>query len=720
MSRYHDIEAAMPKLNNRTLPILLSSVCVLSLSACDDGEDTLDIERSAEQSSANPVEIEPDEILDFAPTEDRDYDFVIGGDGSRLVSIDSPLVRTEGTEDPEILAKLAAFGDRSVPEPKTRAERLADLTTKTLEQTDALGDEPVRLLIMLENLPFDFGRLAEADDALREGLIAKREAQLAPSQDLVLDRAKALGAKEMARFWIGGNDVLVSIPASAVRTLATLPGVIGLELDEMGGQSDAAYTAGDSASGMGAHALAAAGYDGNNNSKNGASEELRIALLEHDSPCDDTNYPTPSHPAFADWSGGPSRIKAVWSCAGGNCSATANTGGGHGQVVAGAAMQSTLSGEDPSLVFPQDRFDRTAASREGEIYFYNIGCWYTGVRGALQRAVTDGADIGNMSFSFPTCDAGFDHSNVNQTLYDATWSGMLLVGSSGNASGSLTDVCEVAWPSYRPEVISVAGLNTSWDGTTYANTNLGIGVSSLGGMPIQSRSGAAGTAAGVDLTAPGVIRLLTTANGYSGDVGGSSVAAPLVAGSAANLRDAFYSLGHGAQTVNAYRFLVNMLLMGDGWNGWNFGTVEYGFDTAKPNRRSGYGRTMMWYPHSNSVSGPWAWGTHSFKIMQGQTVTFPVWDAGPESNSIEEWKWAVTWYNTDLEYLDDVDISVYNTCPVGGGPAQYVAGQNDYDWRNRVRLTAAQIGGKCLEMRIYGYSIRPEGLWVDMADMYHG
>lgn len=65
-----------------------------------------------------------------------------------------------------------------------------------------------------------------------------------------------------------------------------------------------------------------------------------------------------------------------------------------------------------------------------------------GVRGALQRAVTDGI------------------RNVNQTRYDATWSGMLLVASSGNASNSITDVCEVAWPSYRPEVISVAGLHT--------------------------------------------------------------------------------------------------------------------------------------------------------------------------------------------------------------------------------------------------------------------
>lgn len=116
----------------------------------------------------------------------------------------------------------------------------------------------------------------------------------------------------------------------------------------------------------------------------------------------------------------------------------------------------------------------------------------------------------------------------------------------------------------------------------------------------------------------------------------------MVAGSAANLRDAFYSLGHGAHTSNAYRFLVNMLLMGDGWNGWSFGTAEYGFDTTKPNRRSG--------------------------------------SAG----------------------------------------RQIIASQTDYDWRNRIRSTASQIGGKCLEMRVYGFAIRPEGLWVDMADMYHG
>ncbi|HVH98093.1 MAG TPA: hypothetical protein VM869_05270, partial [Enhygromyxa sp.] len=115
-----------------------------------------------------------------------------------------------------------------------------------------------------------------------------------------------------------------------------------------------------------------------------------------------------------------------------------------------------------------------------------------------------------------------------------------------------------------------------------------------------------------------------------------------------------------------------------------------------------------------------AWGTHTFLIEQGETVAFPVWDSSPEAHTIEEWKWAVTWYNDDLEYLDDIDISVWNTCPAGGGAAQKIAGQSDADFRNRIHLTAAQIGGKCLEMRVYGYAVRPGGIWVDMADMYHG
>jgi hypothetical protein len=723
-----DTSVAMT-MNKRILPLLLA-LPASSLVACDPGSEAdfdeqhiddvdaaLDVEASTSEETHENSAGEPH------GDPDRDYDFVIGNEGDGEMSVDLKPRRWMGTEDPEVLAKLAAHGDREVAPRRSKEQRRAEVTAETLAEVAALdSDELVSVLVMLDNPAFDFGQLAEADDVTRRSLIAKREAQLAPGQDRLLAQLESLGAIEQARYWIGGNDVLVEIPAGAVEVVARMPEVIGVELSKSGGSSVASYTLGDAVAGMGTVDFTDVGYDGNNNSKNGYAYALRIAVLEHNNSgggCVDTNYPTTTHPAFADWNAGPTRMKAVYSCGSGTCSTSSKTGGGHGQLVSGTAAQSARGGEDPNITLTADRLDRTGSAPEAEIYYYNINCHYTGIRGALQQAVTDGADIGNMSFGFGQCDPAFDSANVNQTLYDATWAGMLLVGSSGNSSNTLTDPCEVAYPSYRPEVIQVAGLDTNNDATAYGSTNMGIGVSSQGGMTVTTRTGFTSASANVDLSSPGAVRLLTNASSYSGTAWGSSFASPLVAGSAAALRDSFYTLGHGAHTQNAFRFLVNMLLMGDGWNGWNIGAGA-GIDTTKPNRRSGFGRTQMWYPHSDSLTGPWAWGTHTFLIHQGETVTFPVWDSGPESNSITEWKWAVTWYNDDLEYLEDIDISVWNTCPAGGGAAQYVAGQSDADFRNRVHLTAAQIGGKCLEMRVYGYSVRPEGMWVDMADMYHG
>jgi hypothetical protein len=708
---------------NKRILLLSLVLPTASLVACDpEGEADFD-ERQLDDAEIAVHELDVPSPGEASSFDDRHYDFVIGSDGEGEVSVDLQPRRWTGSEDPEVRAKLAAQGDREIAPPKTKAQRRAEVTAETLAEVATLAsDELVTVMIMLDNPAFDFGRLAEADDVTRRSLIAEREAQLAPSQERLLARVESLGATERARYWIGGNDVLVEVPAGAVAAIARLPEVIGVELSRAGGSSLLAYSVGDSVAGMGTVELTDAGYDGNNNSKNGSAAPLRIAVLEHNggpNGCIDNNYPTTTHPAFADWSNGPTRMKAVYSCGSGTCSVSSKTGGGHGQLVSGAVAQSTRWGEDPNITTTADRMDRTGAAPEAEIYYYNVNCHYTGVRGALQKAVAEGADIANMSFGFGSCDPDYDNSNVNQTIYDATWSGMLLFGASGNDSDSLNDACEVRWPNYRPEVITVAGLDTTNENTAYDSTNMGIGVSSQGGMTVKTRTGFTSAAANVDLASPGMVRLLTNTSSYSGEVWGSSFATPLTAGAAASLRDSFYSLGHGAHTSNAFRFLVNMLLMGDGWNGWNVGAGA-GIDTTKPNRRSGYGRTQMWYPHSNSLTGPWGWGTHTFLIEQGETVAFPVWDSGPESYSIEEWKWAVTWYNDDLEYLDDIDISVWNTCPVGGGPAQYVTGQSDADFRNRVHLTASQIGGKCLEMRVYGFAVRPGGIWVDMADMFHG
>lgn len=88
--------------------------------------------------------------------------------------------------------------------------------------------------------------------------------------------------------------------------------------------------------------------------------------------------------------------------------------------------------------------------------------------------------------------------------------------------------------------------------------------------------------------------------------------------------------------------------------------------------------------------------------------------------SVTEWKWAVTHVDADQTSASWVAVEVYNTCPSGGGPAVLVAAQSDIDYRKRIRLTAAEIGGRCLEARITALHAPPGGVTVYSADMFHG
>lgn len=392
----------------------------------------------------------------------------------------------------------------------------------------------------------------------------------------------------------------------------------------------------------------------------------------------------------------------------------------HGQLVTGTAVQDLMDNQDPAFS-EKERDKRTGMAPEARIYYYYIGCSTAAVRAALDQAVSDGADIINMSFGFDVCHPGADGSGVNGALAAARSAGALPVAATGNASNTsggvdyLDDVCEISWPASRPDVIAATGLlscdETVWD------LDVGAGISSMGGINVSTIGGYYSTAAGVDLAAPGCQRFaVREGSGYeTNQYAGSSIATPTIAGAAADLRNALWT--SAGRSVRGGELLVMMLLMGDGSNGRHFGTPAYGFDQTMPNRRSGYGRMKMWWPAS--LTAPAGWGTHIVTIHQGETIAFSVGGSGPESSSITEWKWAVTWFDNQLAYLSDIDVSVYNTCPAGGGPAQYITGQNDGDFRNRIRLTTAEISGRCLEMRLYGYSVRPEGVEVYSADMFH-
>jgi len=184
-----------------------------------------------------------------------------------------------------------------------------------------------------------------------------------------------------------------------------------------------------------------------------------------------------------------------------------------------------------------------------------------------------------------------------------------------------------------------------------------------------------------------------------------------MAGAAADLRAAF--AGVGWPISDARGTMVNLMAMGDGWD------ATTGLTATRMSPLSGAGRFRGHWPSSANMVGPWRWGWHAFSIAQGQTVTWTVWDAGPEFNTLNEWKWATYWDEPDLNNVADIDFYVYDTCPPGGGPPVFVAGDSGYSLRTHMRLNASQIRGRCLEMRAYGFSVPAGGRVVYTADFFH-
>ncbi|MAE69830.1 MAG: hypothetical protein CME06_05110 [Gemmatimonadetes bacterium] len=99
-----------------------------------------------------------------------------------------------------------------------------------------------------------------------------------------------------------------------------------------------------------------------------------------------------------------------------------------------------------------------------------------GLLSGLDWAIQHGADVVNMSLSFPP---GYD---PGQTLLDkiqeAHAAGLVLVGSTGNDG-----VGVISYPAVYNEVISVGGLDKFGGRAVYSNAGAGLDVMAPGGMP---------------------------------------------------------------------------------------------------------------------------------------------------------------------------------------------------------------------------------------------
>lgn len=642
------------------------------------------------------------------------------GAGPQSVPL-APIVRRKLT--PDEMAAAAAAKPKGAPAPPVQRVTDADRNGATLAKAASMAASVVTVMIELEDHPFDFSALEHADDATLAAQISARQQQLSGDHDATDSMVAAAGGKVTGRLWLGGSAVVADVPVGAIKGLMAIPWVRFVEIQVPNARPSTYYDMGDGRpeTAVRTQTLIDAGYGAQSGNRVTNASPMRVGIIEVDG--SNTNYIRKNHVGYKTWLG-TNRVQKVYRCTS-SCVALATPpdAGTHGQGVASIAAGSITFGQDSNYpgTNTADQRARSGHAPDAKIYYYSYDASDAGHRAALQQAVADGIDVVNMSLNRDGyCDSYESGSSINTTLSDSRNAGVLLVGCTGNDSVDFT-TCTAQWPGTRPDVLAVGGLDSSNDGTAYTDLNLKLyGATAIGGLPIVAHSGVSSTATVVGLMAPGVLRnyFSDPPNTYGGGQMGCSWAAPAVAGAAADLRQQFRAYGwtQGADSANV--MYVNMLLNGGGWNGYNvYWPGGSSYSAVAPNERSGYGRLRTrWNQTSNGgVTAPSWWGWSRITVYDSDYISIDVNDSAAEPSGATEYKVAAVWFPSDLGDVSDIDVELWDSCT-----NSFIATQNDYDYHNRLRLTGAQVSGRCLQVRLRGFSVKAGGEYVYLAHMYHG
>jgi hypothetical protein len=555
--------------------------------------------------------------------------------------------------------------------------------------------------------------------------IHSRELAVEEALEPLASELREAGATAVSAVWLT-NSLQVSMTASRViefldrhpEATASLNGELAPE-----------WSGGKGRTQTGASRLVNAGFDGDP----AGFGRYRIGIIEAQNAGD--NWPSlDSHPVFRESGTNPSsRIQLVEDCnsctgeflgicVSWGCESTSNRSsvGSHGDTVAWVAAGSIEQGQDSGVVSSSARLARSGMAPETLLDYYGVNdC--DAVTRALQRSVERGVDVVNMSFrgdfvnsETSSCDTGLNCGGMNEAIRAATDAGVLVVKSAGNFGQSDPD-CSLTYPAWRPEVVAVGGLQTNGAFGTLSSVPR-LATSSRGGVSIHYAGIGDLNASGLALMAPANWECYPEPGGASPyncvvSRSGTSFAAPVVSGTASLFA---HSLSTSGAIANARHLLVNMLLMGDG-----------GASTSGISDVDGFGRMRAFAPKSSILTAPWGWGTHS--IGGGvRTVTYTVWDAGPESPNVSEWRWAAASFEDDLQNLEtDYVLYAYDACPPGGG-RQLVKADVSFDPRKRIQLDHDEICPpgqptcRCLEMDVQILSAPTGGVNIHMADYFHG
>ncbi len=600
-------------------------------------------------------------------------------EGADVVS-DLQVVRIDPvvlSEDELLAAWLDVHPDATVAEQDAfvaRRSAAATLPAATTFVDDAVTDwlstaratDTMDIRVMLADQPAlglpDIGPgLMDTDPAFvldrleaRTLAIEARKTVIDASQADLVARAEAAGARVLSRTWLV-NAIDLSAPPAVVEALAASTDVARIEqlttplylADNRGEEiRDASQIT----------QYLDNGLDGEQGSGRSTVDDIFVGVIDSKVDVD--------HPAWKDCgpplSCGGRRLTDQWVWDGSawvsDPVGTTTTAKQHGNWVAGQLIADLTDLQDSSVTTPTERKARTGMTTESS--FAAIDSGSGGIDAAMDYAVDLNVDIVNLSAGCGLCIRCAPVHTRNILANDLYHAGIFFVHAAGNEghSGSTGTV----WPP------SPAAGTFSVGGYDHTASNLNTG--SIWGN--SSRGGGVDDNAIIDLTAAGgrSAGLVEYNDSYAGSGHtGTSFAAPVVAGAAANLKHHLIDR-YGAAVANDVGLIhAFMLLMGDGQ--LESGAKGYG---APVDTLWGAGRIRMRMFNAAGMDAPWRVDWRAWTVADGETWTAPLNPDTAGANqdiplAVDLFKAAVWWYEPNLNY-SGASVSEMRTriCQDGG------------------------------------------------------
>ncbi|MCP3919653.1 MAG: S8/S53 family peptidase [bacterium] len=585
--------------------------------------------------------------------------------------------RKELREDPVLVQPRVSPEVEAWISAAPRGERLR--TTVRLRE-DA---HPLRLPRIAPNLFTQ--EPAAALELMEQRLIAieTRKTELTQVQAPLIDELEAYGGELIDAHWIiNGFDA--ELTWSALVALAANPAVEHIEVLEAGIYDDNDLE--DMREAAQVVQLHDDGSDGESGS-GGSYNDICLAIIDSDVDAD--------HPAWDDWAGGSSRLQSIWRNSASTWSTvttSATSTPSHGTKVAGVAVADLMQGQDSSITSTSSREARTGFAPEASFVFLEESG--AGAVSAIEHAVTLSPDIINLSMSFGTGTLCNLSASSNEAVDAAMLDGIFFAKSGGN-NGFSGSSCVVGNPGAASGAFTVNQLDRS-------------------AVPLKDADANGGASRGGDSLNRGVIAIAAFAGPEAdtaakvgdtyGAFGASSAATPVVAGTAACLKDHMLEI-FSSSIANEVGFLyATMLMLADGQ--MEDGSFANTWDPMDEVYGAGRLRVRMF--NSAGMDGPWRMRLFSRVIEDGELAADMLVNPNSSgvnqalSSDVERLRAACFWHEPNVEngstWTADIRLSIQ-----GSNGYTYYSGTDD-DPRQRIYLGNA-VGGHSWTLRLMGNDV---------------